>query len=128
MANEMNKKTGATPLPEGDALGKGKVLGVLPVDTALIKFKDGRDGKEQVRLAVVIPGGEVYFFSDKALDLRPAQSWMKDEVRRKIGERKGTAPSMPVATGDLGSGEGMTSVDLTESKDIPITNLNGNQV
>lgn len=79
------KKTGATPLVEADGLGGGEVQGVLEVKTLLVKYKDGH-GKEEVRLAALIPGGEMYFFDGKALDLRPAQKWLKAGVAEHIKE------------------------------------------
>ena len=80
-----NKKTGATPLVDEDSLRGGEVLGALPVKPVLVKYRDGH-GKEEVRLAVVIPGGEVYFFEAKALDLHPAQKWLKAGVLGAIKE------------------------------------------
>lgn len=85
MSNELNKKTGATPLPEGDRLGGGKVIGVLDVKTVLVKYKDGH-GVEDTKLAVVIPGGDVYFFGREALDLRPAQGWLKAAIIERTKE------------------------------------------
>ncbi len=79
------KKTGSTPLVEGDQLGGGKVLGVLDVKTVLVKYKDGH-GQQDVKLAVVIPGGEIYFFGRDALDLRPAQGWLKTAVQNELNK------------------------------------------
>lgn len=84
MPQEPIKKTGATPIVEGDLSG-GKVHGVVPVKTVLVKYKDGH-GQEAVKLAVIIPGGEVYFFGRDALDLRPAQGWLKAAVNEMIKE------------------------------------------
>jgi hypothetical protein len=64
---------------EEEGLGGGKVKGVLPVKTVLVSYQDGH-GKVETKLAVIIPGGEVYFFGREALDLRPAQKWLKKEV------------------------------------------------
>ncbi len=80
-----NKKTGATPLVDEDSLRGGEVLGALPVKTVLVRYRDGH-GKESVQLAVVIPGGEVYFFDSKALDTRQAQKWLKAGVLESIKE------------------------------------------
>ena len=76
------KKTGATPLIE-EGIGGGDVVGVLPVKTVLVKYRDGH-GIEETKLAVIIPGGEVYFFGRNTLDLRPAQKWLKDAIQEKI--------------------------------------------
>ena len=84
MSNEPIKKTGATPIVEGD-LGGGEVKGVIPVKTVLVSFRDGH-GKDEVKLAVVIPGGEVYFFGREALDTRPAQKWLKAAVLELVKE------------------------------------------
>ncbi len=54
-------------------------MGVLPVKTVLVDYTDGH-GQKAIKLAVVIPGGEVYFFGRDALDLRPAQSWLKKAI------------------------------------------------
>lgn len=79
------KKTGATPLVDPGDLAGGEVLGVLEVKTLLVKFRDGH-GKEQVRLAALIPGGEMYFFDDKSINMRPAQKWLKAQVAERIKE------------------------------------------
>lgn len=81
---EQIKKTGATPIVE-EGLGAGEVLGVTQVRTALVRYRDGY-GEESVRLAVVIPGGEVYFYANNALDMRPAQGWIRNAVKKQIGE------------------------------------------
>ncbi len=73
------KKTGATPLVSIGDLGGGKVQGVTTVTTILVMYTDGH-GKKEVRLAAVIPGGEVYFFTNNAIDARPAQKWMKAAI------------------------------------------------
>lgn len=80
-----NKKTGTTPAVPAEDLSGGKVLGTLPVTTVLVKYADGY-GKTTVRLAVVIPGGEVYFFSNNSLDMRPAQQWLKTAVHSQLGK------------------------------------------
>lgn len=82
--NDPQKKTGATPLVEGDLSG-GKVKGVVEVKTLLVNYIDGH-GLESTKLAVVIPGGEVYFFGREALDLRPAQTWLKASITEHVKE------------------------------------------
>jgi hypothetical protein len=84
MAEEtMNKKTGATPVVSSEDLSGGKVQGVTVVTTVLVKYTDGH-GKSEVKLALVIPGGEVYFFANNALDTRPAQKWLKSAITRHL--------------------------------------------
>lgn len=78
------KKTGSTPVVE-EGLSRGKVLGVVEVRTVLVKYRDGH-GAESTRLAALIPGGEVYFFDNKALDVRPAQTWLKAAIFEHIKE------------------------------------------
>lgn len=86
MAEETMKKTGATPLVPVESLGGGKVQGVVAVTTVLVMYTDGH-GKKEVRLAAVIPGGEVYFFTNNAIDNRPAQQWLKAAVLDKLGSK-----------------------------------------
>lgn len=71
-------------VPTGDLSG-GKVMGVLPVTTVLVQYADGY-GAKTVRLAVVIPGGEVYFFNNNSLDMRPAQQWLKTAVHAHLAK------------------------------------------
>lgn len=85
MAEEAkNKKTGATPLPEGAPGGSGEVLGVLEIRPVIIKLRDGY-GKDQVRIALVVPGGEVYYLDDAALRRNSAQAWVKKGVLDALG-------------------------------------------
>lgn len=65
-------------------IGGGEVLGVVPVKTILVKYRDGRSDKEEVKLAAVFPDGQLYFFGKDALDLRPAQGWLKAGVTAKM--------------------------------------------
>lgn len=81
------KKTGATPLVEEGQLGGGKVLGVVEVKTVLVQYVDGH-GEKGVKLAAVIPGGEIYFFGRDAVDTRPAQGWMKAAILEKLPSLK----------------------------------------
>lgn len=83
------KKTGATPLVAVENLGGGRVQGVIPVTTVLVMYTDGH-GKKEVRLAAVIPGGEVYFFTNNAIDTRPAQQWLKAAIMEKLGSKPAT--------------------------------------
>ena len=77
------KKTGATPIVEDEDLGGGSVLGAVPVQTVLVKYRDGH-GQESIKLAAIVPGGEVYFFSRDSLDDRQAQTWLKNGVLKKL--------------------------------------------
>lgn len=84
MATEaQNKKTGATPIVE-EGLGGGEVLGVAETKTVMLKLRDGH-GKEMVKFAYVVPGGEVYFIDEASVKLKPAQSWVKAGVLSKLG-------------------------------------------
>lgn len=75
------KKTGATPIVE-EGLSRGEVLGVIPLYVEMVKFRDGH-GKEETKIMVSIPNGESYFLTRDALDLRPAQAWLKKAVANK---------------------------------------------
>ena len=68
-----------------EGLGGGEVQAVLELKTVLVKYKDGH-GEEATRLAIVIPGGEVYFLSKNSVDLRPAQTWLRNGVASKMGK------------------------------------------
>lgn len=59
------------------------MLGVLPVNTYLVRYRDGH-GQEAIKLAVMVPGGDMYFFARDAVDSRPAQTWLKDGVAKKV--------------------------------------------
>lgn len=82
------KKTGMTPIVEEADLGAGSVLGVVPVNTVLVKYRDGNTGRDEVKLAVVIPDGEIYFFERVAVNLRPAQRWLKRGVIKALSATK----------------------------------------
>lgn len=76
------KKTGTTPeVIEGT--NAGEINGVIELKTVLVKLRDGH-GKEMVKMAIVIPGGEVYFIKDSAIDLQ-AQTWVKKGILAKLG-------------------------------------------
>lgn len=74
------KKTGATPLVEGPA--GSEILGVTEVRAALVKLRDGY-GKEQVKLAIVIPGGDVLYLDDKSM--KKATSWAASGIKQRLG-------------------------------------------
>lgn len=78
-----NKKTGTTPLVEG-GLGVGEVIGVVEVKQVMIKLRDGH-GREMTKLALVVPGGEIYFLDDRTVNTKPAQGWVKSAVISKLG-------------------------------------------
>lgn len=66
-----------------EGLNGGEVQGVVEVKTVLVKYRDGH-GQEATRLAVIIPGGEMYFLSDNVAS-KQAQSWLKTAVLRRLG-------------------------------------------
>jgi hypothetical protein len=76
------KKTGATPIIE-EGVGGGEVLGVVEVKHVMIKLRDGH-GKDMVKLAFVIPGGDVYFLEEKVIG-KPAQQWVRNAVLKALG-------------------------------------------
>lgn len=76
-----------TPEIPAEDLSGGRVLGALPVSLVLVKYVDGQHGKEIARLAVVIPGGEVYFLNNNTIDMRPAQQWLKAGVQARLAPR-----------------------------------------
>ena len=79
-------KTGQTPVAELDEVpGTGEIQGTLELKTALVKMRDGRDGKTIVKIAFVVPGGEVYFLDDVAARMKPAQQWAKRQIMKKLG-------------------------------------------
>lgn len=85
MAQEPTKKTGMTPLVE-DGISKGELLGPpVPVRTVLVRYKDGH-GQEATKLAIVIPGGEIYFHGKDAVDTRPVQRWLKAAIIEAMKE------------------------------------------
>jgi hypothetical protein len=100
MAEETtNKKTGMTPIVDTEDLNGGRVHGVVPCTTVMIKFRDGRTGRDEVRLAVVVPGGEMYFFPTRQFE--PAQKWIRNAVVKELEKKLKTAP-------------GATSIEITE--------------
>lgn len=77
-----------TPIIDPEGTLRGEVQGVLPVTTALVRYMDGF-GKEDVRLAIVIPGGGVHFFHSSAsgtMDLRPSQKWLAEAIQKHLKE------------------------------------------
>lgn len=77
-----NKKTGATPIVE-EGIGGGEILGVIELKPVMVKLRDGH-GQEVTKLAIVVPGGEVYFINDTAIG-KPAQKWVKAGVLKALG-------------------------------------------
>lgn len=90
----MNKKTGMTPTIPAEDLSGGRVLGAIPVSLVLVKYVDGQHGKEVARLAVAIPGGEIYFLNNNSLDMRPAQQWLKSGVQARLASRTSDTSQM----------------------------------
>ncbi len=87
----MNKKTGMTPTIDPEDLTGSKVHGAIECKTVLVKFRNGRDGKDEVRIAILIPGGEVYLFPTRAFE--QAQRWLKDAIVKKLDSQK-SGPQM----------------------------------
>ncbi len=83
METQTSKKTGATPLAE-ELLGGGEIIGVIETKTVMVRLRDGH-GKEMVKLAIVVPGGEVYFLDESAVKVKQAQTWVKKGVLSKLG-------------------------------------------
>lgn len=81
----MNKKTGMTPTVDPEDLVGSRVLGVLECKTVMVKFINGRDGKEEIRLAVVIPNGDVYFFPARTFET--SQKWLRDAIVKRLGQK-----------------------------------------
>ncbi len=75
---ETIKKTGATPIIEGDIGDGPALLGVVEPKLVLVKYRDGRDGEQGVRLGIVV-GSELYFFDPHACKQK-AQKWLSDKV------------------------------------------------
>jgi len=80
-----NKKTGATPeVIEG--IGGGEILGVIKTQLVMVNLRDGH-GQSMVKLAIVVPGGEIHFLEDKVIG-KPAQSWVKRGIQDKLSATK----------------------------------------
>lgn len=75
-----------TPIVDIEDLNGGRVYGVTPCTTVLVKFRDGRTGRDEVRMAVVVPGGEMYFFPTRQFE--PAQKWVRNAVVKKLEDLK----------------------------------------
>ena len=82
MEAEKIRKTGATPIAEGD-VGGGEILGVVEIKPVMVKLRDGH-GKEMVKIGLVIPGGDLYFIDEKTIS-KQAQSWVRNGVLKKLG-------------------------------------------
>lgn len=76
------KKTGATPIPEGDLAG-GKILGAMRVKwRGIVHYRDGM-GKVDTKMISVLENGDVYF--EENVKYVPSQSWFKKIIHEKIG-------------------------------------------
>jgi hypothetical protein len=76
------KKTTSVQIEE-ESLAGGEVLGVMEITPVLVNYRDGH-GQTETRVALVIPGGEVYFLTKDGVDHRPAQTWLKKGIVSKI--------------------------------------------
>ena len=69
--------------------GYGKDMSMYAVEAytevkhVMIKLRDGH-GKDMVKLAFVIPGGDVYFLEEKVIG-KPAQQWVRNAVLKALG-------------------------------------------
>ena len=79
------KKTGMTPAVE-DGYTAGKLEGLIELKCVLVKFVDGR-GQEGVKIGFVLPGkdGDVYFLDTRNTSMRPAQTWLKKAIQKRLG-------------------------------------------
>jgi hypothetical protein len=82
MSNEI-KKTGMTPEAE-EGIGGGEVQGVTELKTVIVKLRDGH-GQEMVKIGLVVPEGDLYWLDERATNLRPAQAWVRRQVKRLLG-------------------------------------------
>jgi len=78
------------PIPQptiAEVPSGGEVLGVIETKTVMVKFRDGY-GKQQVRMAVVVPGGDVYLVSEIGTkEYQTAQGWLKSAIIKKMAEQ-----------------------------------------
>lgn len=79
---ETKTKAAETPIVE-TGIGGGEVIGVIKLDAVLVRYRDGR-GQEKVRIALNVPGGELYFLNDNAIG-KASTSWVKKGVEAKLG-------------------------------------------
>jgi len=77
-----SKKTGATPIPDGD-LGRGEIRKIVKGDLMLVDLRDGR-GAEVTELAVRFPNGALYFL--QGVKYVPAQTWVKKAIEERLKE------------------------------------------
>lgn len=83
-----NKKTGMTPTIDPEDLVGSRVYGVIECKTIMVKFRNGRDGKDEVRIAVLVPGGELYLFPIRAFE--ESQKWLRDAIIKKLDKSVGS--------------------------------------
>ena len=80
------KKTTSVQIEE-ESLAGGEVLGVLEITPVLVNYRDGH-GQTETKIALVIPGGEVYFLTKDGVDHRPAQTWVKKAISKKLSSKE----------------------------------------
>ena len=66
-----------------EGVGGGEILGVAETKLVMVNLRDGH-GQNMVKLAVVVPGGDIYFLDDKTVG-KPAQAWVRKGILRKLG-------------------------------------------
>lgn len=72
------------PTPVGD-IGGSRVLGVADARLVWVKYYDGKEGKEQTILCTVNFKGEVTVLNTKDLVRGQAQSWLAEQVCKRLG-------------------------------------------
>ena len=84
------KKTGATPIPEGDT-AVGEILGMMPIKwRGMIHLRDGF-GKKLTKMVSVFENGDAYF--EERGNFVPTQTWVKKAIARKLAANETSTPS-----------------------------------
>jgi hypothetical protein len=87
-------KTGMTPMVDSDDLVGSKVYGAIECKIVLVKFRNGREGKDEVRMAILVPGGEVYLFPDRTFERTQAQKWLRDAIVKRLAIKASSETQM----------------------------------
>lgn len=73
---------------DSEATALGEVLGIVELKTVMAKIRDG-SGKTLVKIALVVPDGEVYILDD-GLDgnvrMKASQAWVKSQILKKLAK------------------------------------------
>lgn len=75
---------------------------VMDAPTYLVSYEDGKTGKTEVKVAVIV-GDDIRFLADDSLS-RPAQSWLRKDILIALGfekeeSRKPNVASTPTPVG-----------------------------